>query len=256
MSGKEPKMEETRMEDWFALLSERKSVRMFEPKPVEEGTKNVLIEAALQAPTAGNQTLYTILDIEDQELKEKLAVLCDDQPFIAKAPVVFVFLADCSRWMELYRAAGLDCRLPGPGDFMLACSDALIAAQNTVVAAQAMGLGSCYIGDVMERKEEMEKLLKLESYLFPAAMLVYGYPTQGQKERKKPERFPARMIVQKNTYSPWKRDELQAMFEERHKDQPGFCFNSYIEAFCKRKYESDFSKEMSRSAGEYWKQYK
>lgn len=47
----------------------------------------------MQAPTAGNQMLYTILQITDQNLKERLAETCDHQPFIAKAPLVLVFLA-------------------------------------------------------------------------------------------------------------------------------------------------------------------
>ena len=87
-------------------LSARKSVRVFTDRPVTAEERAAILEAAFQAPTAGNQQLYTILDITDQALKERLADLCDHQPFIAKAPLCLVFLADCRRWPRAYRAAG------------------------------------------------------------------------------------------------------------------------------------------------------
>ena len=134
-------------------------MRAFEDRPVPAELKAEILAAAAQAPTGGCQQLYTILDITDQALKEALAETCDHQPFIAQAPVVLVFCADCLRWYDAYRAAGLSPRRPGPGDLMLAVTDAAIAAQNAVVAAQSLGLGSCYIGDIIERYEDQRKLL-------------------------------------------------------------------------------------------------
>lgn len=149
------------MNEIIQSLYDRKSVRAFEGRPVPAELKAEILAAAAQAPTAGCQQLYTILDITDQALKEALAETCDHQPFIAQAPVVLVFCADCLRWYDAYRAAGLSPRRPGPGDLMLAVTDAAIAAQNAVVAAQSLGLGSCYIGDIMERYEDQRKLLHL-----------------------------------------------------------------------------------------------
>ena len=80
-------------------------------------------------------------------------------------------------------------RAPGAGDVMLAASDAAIAAQNAVTAAWSLSVGSCYIGDVMERCEEHREMLNLPPHVFPAAMLVLGYPTEQQARRPKPERF-------------------------------------------------------------------
>ena len=73
-------------------LCARKSVRVFTEEPVPQAVKNALFQAAMQAPTAGNQMLYTILDITDDALKARLADLCDHQPFISDAPVVLVFV--------------------------------------------------------------------------------------------------------------------------------------------------------------------
>ncbi|MFQ7725052.1 MAG: nitroreductase family protein [Ruthenibacterium lactatiformans] len=101
-------------------LCARKSVRVFTEEPVPQAVKNALFQAAMQAPTAGNQMLYTILDITDAALKARLADLCDHQPFIADAPVVLVFVADCQRWYDGFAAAGCAPRPPREGDLLLA----------------------------------------------------------------------------------------------------------------------------------------
>lgn len=56
----------------------------------------------------------------------------------------------------------------------------MIAAQNAVVAAEALGLGSCYIGDIVENAEEVAALLDLPPYTMPLSMLIIGTP---RKER-------------------------------------------------------------------------
>lgn len=234
-------------------LHNRKSVRKYEDKKIPLEIKNSILESALQAPTAGNQTLYTIIDVQSENIKNKLAVLCDNQPFIAAAPMVLVFVADCRRWLNAYSYAGADTRPPETGDLMLACCDTIIAAQNSVVAAESYGIGSCYIGDIMENKESVVELLELKPYLFPVAMVVYGYPTQQQLCRTKPARFSIDDIVCIDKYSDKTETELRAMFASREKDN--FDFDQHISAFAKRKYTSDFSREMNRSVGEYIKEY-
>ena len=120
-------------------LHERKSVRAYTGEPVTGAEKEAILAAACAAPTAGNQQLYTILDITDQAVKDALAVSCDNQPFIAKASAVFVFCADCQKWYDAFRSGGCDPRLPGAGDLMLAVTDCAIAAQNAVTAAESLG---------------------------------------------------------------------------------------------------------------------
>ena len=78
-------------------LFERKSVRVFEERKISPEDKAMILEAAAMAPTAGNQQLYTIIDVTDQELKDKLVKTCDDQPFIAEADLVLIFCADCKK---------------------------------------------------------------------------------------------------------------------------------------------------------------
>ena len=233
-------------------LFDRRSVRVFTDREISGEDKRLILEAAAQAPTAGNQQLYTILDITDQALKEQLVHTCDNQPFIAQGKMVLVFCADCLKWWEAYKAVGCQTRDPGVGDLFLAVNDALIAAQNAVVAAQSLGIGSCYIGDIMENCEQQKALLHLPRYVFPAAMLVFGYPTEQQLRREKPVRSPMEHIVHENGYRQMDSRELETMLTVK-KQQPDY--EKWLQAFCKRKYNSDFSREMTRSVGKYLEEY-
>lgn len=241
------------MNEVLRQLAARKSVRVYTGEPVTPEEKRAILQAAFDAPTAGCQQLYTIIDVTDQALRERLAALCDHQPFIAAAPLVLVFLADCRRWNQCYRAAGLSPRDPGPGDLLLSVADAVIAAQNAVTAAESLGIGSCYIGDVIEQCEAMRAALALPAAVVPAAMVVFGRPTDQQKARPKPARLPSEYVVCENAYREHTPDEHRAAFAARAAagGKKDFDFDSWVRAFAARKYESDFSREMSRSATVY-----
>lgn len=240
------------MNEIIESLYRRKSMRVYEEKTIPPEMKQIILHSATEAPTAGCQQLYTILDITDQNLKEKLAETCDHQPFIAKAPMVLIFCADCRKWYDTYLEAGCSPRNPGVGDLMLAVTDAAIAAQNAVIAAESFGIGSCYIGDIMENCEQQRELLHLPEYVFPALMLVFGWPTQQQKNRPKPQRCELSHIVHENGYRSMDGEELRQMFAHRTNQA---TFEEWASAFCNRKYNSDFSREMTRSVEEYLKQF-
>jgi len=234
-------------------LKDRKSVRVFTDRSITPEEETLILESAVNAPTAGNQQLYTIIKVTDPKLKAELAESCDHQPFIATAPLVLVFCADCRKWYNTFLEFGCEPRKPGVGDLLLAVSDTNIAAQNAVVAAQSLGIGSCYIGDIMENAEQQRKLLSLPKYVFPAAMVVCGYPTDQQLERPKPPRSAMHHIVHENGYRDMAAEELEQMLSVKTGNRP---FPEWIKAFCDRKYNSDFSKEMTRSVEVFLKDFK
>lgn len=236
------------MNDVIKQLKERKSVRVFTDRQITPEEVSAILEAAVNAPTAGNQQLYTIINVTDPQLKAQLAESCDHQPFIAKAPLVLIFCADCRKWYNTFLEYGCEPRKPGVGDLMLAVSDTNIAAQNAVVAAQSMGIGSCYIGDIMENAEQHRAMLSMPPYVFPAAMLVFGYPTEQQMERPKPPRSNMQHIVHENSYRDMDAEELKQMLSVKAGQRD---FEEWIKAFCNRKYNSDFSREMTRSVQVY-----
>ena len=123
---------------------------------------------------------------------------------IGKAPLVLLFLADFQRWMDYVKFSGaeefnrehnLEEYIPGEGDMMLAINDALIAAQTGVLAAEELGLGSCYIGDIMENFEIHREMFNLPKYAIPITMLCIGYPTEQQKNRKMVRRYFSKDMV-------------------------------------------------------------
>jgi len=233
------------MNDTTKLLKESKSVRVFTGEPIPENITDEILRCAFAAPTAGNQQLYTILRVTDQKIKDTLAETCDNQPFIGKAALVLVFLADCRRWLDAYTLSGLNAPAPQVADLLLACADTFIAAQNAVVAASSFGIGSCYIGDIWEQRERVTELLSLDKYVFPAALVVFGYPTQQQKDRAKPRRFAGEFIVHENTYHRLTEDDQKRSFISR-----GGSLDDAA-PFGKRKYMSDFMDEMRRCVNDY-----
>jgi len=240
------------------LLDARCSTRAYDPAPPTEEEKRAVLHAAMRAPTAGNMMLYSIIEIEDQALKDRLAVTCDHQPFIARAPWVLLFVADFQKWMDLFAACGCDELpgvpsgvTPGPGDLLMACNDALIAAQNAVVAAESLGIGSCYIGDIMELGETHAELLRLPLYTFPAALLCLGRP-KGRPRRT--ERYEDH-VVHKNAYHRLSPSELREASREldaihgARGSRPGIT--GCVQDVYARKFTADFAAEMNRSVA-WW----
>lgn len=231
------------MSDTITQLHACKSVRAFTDEPVSAEDELAILQAACQAPTAGNQQLYSIIVARGQAQKDALAKSCDNQRFIAKAPLVLVFCADVRRWHEAFVAdADANPRDPGAGDAILAVVDATVAAQNAVVAAESLGLGSCYIGDILENAEEQRRILALPSFVMPACMLVIGHPTQQQLDRPKPRRFKLETVVFEDRYRKQDADEVCEAIAYKNEGR-----RETIAQFCARKWNSDFSREMTRS---------
>ena len=134
----------------------------------------------------------------------------------------------------------------------LSIEDAMIAAQNSVTAAWSLGIGSCYIGDIMENYEEIVETLKLPQFVYPACMIVYGHTDEQHKQKNKPKRVDNKYVVFENEYKRLNKDELKNMFEQRTLPKG---YEEWMKMFIERKYNTDFSKEMSRSADKYIERY-
>lgn len=243
------------------LLLKRKSIRIYEDRAISDSDKDTILQATLRAPTAGNMMLYSIIEVEDQALKERLAITCDNQPFIAKAPYVLLFLADYRRWFDYYIHSGVKeiCqrehllqRCPEEGDLLLACCDTLIAAQTAVIAAEALGIGSCYIGDILEHYPIHREMFALPQYVLPITLICFGYPDAVHAGRKQNARFAKEFVVHKNTYHHLSTAELDAMMQPNnarfaaHGPRDDSIQNvGQLNYF--KKFSADFSIEMSRS---------
>jgi nitroreductase len=258
------------MNETIKILQTRKSVRAYETMEIPKEIKDAILSSTFKAPTAGNMMLYSVIDIKDQEIKNRLVKTCDDQPFIAKAPFVLLFLADYQRWYDYFKYSkvqelcndkGEQMRKPQEGDLLLACCDALIAAQTAVVAAESLGIGSCYIGDIMENYEIHKELFDLPEYVFPITMVCFGYPTKQQKERKQPKRFEQEYIVFEDKYKRLSGVEFDEMYRNETKEtsEDGSLMKNAQNVgqhIYLKKFSSDYSIEMSRSVKEILKNWK
>jgi nitroreductase len=248
------------MNPTLEVIENRRSVRVYDRAPLSQDEKDAILHAALRAPTAGAMMLYTIIEVNDQTKKDRLAVSCDHQPFIATAPYLLLFLADYQRWMDLYAAANCEQRAaelsipvrpPAEGDLVLALMDALIAAQTAVIAAESLGIGSCYIGDIVENWEEHQALFDLPRYTFPAALICFGRPAKPTSNPLVP-RFDRKFIVHQDHYrrfTPAELDEMHLPFGLRSfepRDYPNRAQNVVQMNFI-RKFTAGFSIEMNRS---------
>jgi len=249
------------MNQTIELLLHRKSVRAYERKEISKEVKDTILAATLRAPTAGNMMLYSIIEVRDQDTKDRLVKTCDNQPFIARAPLVLLFLADYQRWQDYFHVSGVKercehkgiaMRKPQTGDLFLACCDALIAAQTAVIAAESLGVGSCYIGDIMENYETHKTLFDLPKYVFPITMVCFGYPTKQQQKRVLTQRFGEKFVVFKDRYSHFGEEAFENMYRERHTQMFGEReevkgARNVGQMMYQRKFNSDFAHEMNRS---------
>lgn len=250
------------MNEVLQMLNARRSVRAFEERPISEEDVSSIKEATLRAATAGNMALYSVIEVKDQAKKDEFAVLCDNQPMIAKAPLVWIFLADIQKWVNYFHESGAvkraeeqhlaTWRKPGLGDLHLCMQDAIIAAQSAVVAAESLGIGSCYIGDIIENFEQVSSMLGLSQYTIPACMVIFGHP-KGKAPVRLTPRCPAPSIFMQDTYEEPHLEHMESAYavheEERRKTHalPYDNTGTLADYYYLRKHTSSFMEEMNRS---------
>lgn len=254
------------MNNTIDVMMNRVSLRRYDERPISKEHLDTILECAMRAPTAGNMMLYSIIHVEDENKKEILSRTCDNQPFIAKAPLVLVFLADYQRWYDYYihsqvpeycKAKGMEFEGPSEANLLLASCDAMIAAQNAVIAGESLGIGSCYIGDIMENYETHRELFDLPKWVFPIGMLCMGYYPEDYK-RVKRERFDKKYIVYTDKYDESYKEHLEECFfdvERRFNKENKHGAKNMGQMHYAIKTGADFSKEMARSVREALKNW-
>ena len=254
------------MNNVMELLENRMSLRKYKGKEISEEDLNLILKGAMRAPTAGNMMLYSIIVVRDKETKEKLSKTCDNQRFIANSSVILIFLADLQRWFDFYKCSGVEefCKdnnmkfeTPDEGDLMLGIEDAMIAAQNAAIAAESIGVGSCYIGDIVENYDVHRKILDFPDWAAPICMLCMGYYPDNYK-RIISNRFDKKYIVFNEHYKRLTDDELKDMFADSQKKvvkENIYKAKNFGQLMYARKTGTEFSREMTRSIKEMMKKW-
>jgi len=169
----------------IAILLERTSCRNFLPKKIPVRILDLVLEAGCHAPTGGNLQPYSIIKIESRKVRARLAALFD-QDFITQAPVNFLF---CIDWFRLKQWAAMEgapfTATSSFRHFWISFQDTVICSQSICTAADALGLGSVYIGTVLERFRNLKKMFRLPSGVFPVVLVCLGYPRGKLVPRRK-----------------------------------------------------------------------
>lgn len=181
-------------------LLHHRTVRHFLGDALPEHTIETLVAAAQSAPTSSNLQTWSVIAVESQARRDQLAQLVGQQKHLSAAPLVLVWLADLSRIERLGQAQGRDpAGLHYLDTFLMAVIDATLAAQNAVVAAEAMGLGTCYIGGMRNQPEQVAQVLGTPRQVFPVFGLVVGHPDPARPAAIKP-RLPQSAVLHREQY--------------------------------------------------------
>lgn len=159
------------------LILNRRSVRRYEEKDIPQDVLNKILEAGRKAPTASNRQPWHFIIITESKIKKELSKIeySPYAPFIKDAPVTIVGCAMVSddeynrRWGTIYSII-----------------DTIIALQNMVIAAWAVGVGSCWVGvQGVPIEDKVRQLLKIAEDWKIMALITFGYPAEQPRPIKK-----------------------------------------------------------------------
>jgi nitroreductase len=186
-----------------AIFSRRSTRKYLKKKMPEEDVK-IIMEAGRRAPTDGSLQLWSAIRITDDGLREKIAQLVW-QDSIAEASEFFVFLADLYRPKKFLESRGMKMGNVEEILLLFAGIDAALAAENMVIAATALGYGTCIIGRIQDAAEEIADILELPEKTFPLFGLTIGYPDEFPSLRP---RLSLGMLFHENRYREYSDEEI------------------------------------------------
>jgi nitroreductase len=148
--------------DTLDAIRTRRSIRSFLDKPVPDAIIHTLLEAAMQAPSAGNEQAWQFVVIEDRQIALQIPRFHPHAEMLKTAPLAIVICGDLSR--QKY-----------PGRWPQDCS---AATQNLLLAAHALCLGAVWVGihPDPDRVDGMRALLSLPEDIIPLSLIPLGYP--------------------------------------------------------------------------------
>lgn len=236
-----------------SYFTDRKSVRKFLPKEINEEFLSDILTKAMKAPTTGNMQLYSVIVTKEEEAKKKLAPLHFSQP-ATQAPVLLTVCADLyrfTRWCELSHA---DAGFYNFLSFTSAFADAMIYAQQVVTIAESEGLGTCYLGTVTYNAPEISELLKLPRGVIPVACIALGWP---DGEGEETERLELRGVMHCENYHVPSDEEVFDIFKIKEEYGPNKKYvaengkENLAQVFAEVRYPRGMNEEFSKKFLDY-----
>ena len=190
-------------------VKNRRSIRKYAGKPVDEELLRRLLEVSERTQTMGNMQLYSVVVTRSEEMKKRLAPVHFNQPMVKTAPAVLTFCIDLrrfSKWCEQRKAE------PGYNNFewfVTGAVDALLVAQTFCVAAEEKGLGICYLGTTTYNPQMIIEALELPELVFPITTVTVGWPAETPAQV---DRLPLEAIVHEETYHDYTPEDIDRLY--------------------------------------------
>ncbi len=187
-------------------ILERTSIREFDKdRKISQEVISQILLAGASAPSAGNIQPRTFILVENENVKEKLYDLCEEQVFMKDAPLWIVVCADVHRHLRAAELTGVRYDYTGILPFTFSVLDAAMSLENMVIAAEYLGLGSVIIGSVIEHPKIVKRILKLPRHCLALSILCVGYPMRKPSKR---EKWGCGVIVCKDQYKDVNKDDV------------------------------------------------
>lgn len=167
------------------LLKDIKTTRSFSNKKISEKDIKEIINIASIQPTVCFSQSFNIIRITDLAIKNKIIKLLPTQTHIQDSKELLIFTADFNKVNLATKKHKVQIKETNTEMFLMATGDTMIAAQTANIAAQAKGIGTCYLASIRTEAEALSKLLKLPNLVIPVVGLALGYPKDTYPE---PER--------------------------------------------------------------------
>jgi nitroreductase len=194
------------------ILLDRRTIRKYSSEPVDDNLLDEILTMGCRASTTGNMQVYSIIVTRDNQIKRDLAPFHFNQKMITEAPVVLTFCADFNRfnkWCLLRKTE------PGYDNFLsffTAAIDALLVAQTVCIAAEAKGLGICYLGTTTYTANKIIDLLKLPKGVVPVTTITLGWPSENPEQV---DRLPLDAVVHRETYVDYTPEYIERYYKEK-----------------------------------------
>ncbi len=194
------------------VLLQHRSIRKFQEQEIHEDLLNQILTAASRASTTGNMQVYSIIVSRDVEMKKKVWDFHFKQPLVMQAPVLLTFCADFNRFNQWCRQRQAEPGYDNLLSFFTAAIDALLAAQNAAIAAEAYGLGICYLGTTLYNAEKIAALYECPAGVVPITTIAIGYPAETPELT---DRLPVAGIVHQEKYHSYSAEDIDQIYKEK-----------------------------------------
>ena len=196
----------------FDVINNHRSIRKYKPDPVPEEVLSEILEAGIRASSSGNMQTYSIIVTRDPALRQASYAPHMEQNMVLDAPVLLTFCADFHRMRRWLRISDAPDSFDNFMSFMIAAIDATLVSENVALAAEAKGLGICYMGSTLANCDQIGRILKLPQNVIPVVGFSLGYPDEDPAPR---DRLPLSGLVHQETYRDYSDDDIRKIYHER-----------------------------------------